>query len=141
MGGGETYFRNSIPTPNNILLFFRTISIAVDLNFPLCLFRWIISLWHGLESRRYIRKRESESGGDPEYSPPFNAEYIYVEWRITNYKFKKKARDTTSHTTDSISPIIFLHQKTQTKKKIAVRLRQQLETPFPNLEPSLFFLF
>ena len=44
MGGEETYFRNSIPTPNNILLLFRTISISVDLNFPPCLFRWIIVL-------------------------------------------------------------------------------------------------
>ena len=34
LGRGETYFRNSIPTAKNILLFFRSISLAVDLNFP-----------------------------------------------------------------------------------------------------------
>ena len=86
MGGGETYFRNSIPTENNILSLFITISLAVDLNFPPCLFQWIIGLWNELESRPYRRKRESEYGGDPNYFPPFYAESAYVEWLSTNCK-------------------------------------------------------
>ena len=70
----------------------------------------------------------SSLGEDRNYFPPFYAEFTYVEWISTNCKFLKMVWYTTSHTTDSIYLTIFLHRKTQTKREITVRLRQQLKT-------------
>ena len=89
----------------------------------------------GWVREQMVQKEEGEQvWGVPELFLPLYAESTYVEWRSTNCKFYKVARDTTSHATDSIYLTIFLHQKNQTNRGINVRLWKQLpETPSPPL--------
>ena len=70
----------------NLVMIYPYNSPKGDIHNDLVVSIWI---WDGLESRQYIRKRESKSGGDPNYSPPFYEKSTYIEWRSTDCKFWK----------------------------------------------------